>query len=331
MKSFTIKELNSLLKGNLMGNSNLIISEPEHIDAAKESSICFIGSKSYVDKWVNSKSKSAIIQENLVEHVEIKEDNALIVVKNADLAMAKLLELFSEQPVELNKGIHHSATVSSSAKIGDNTTIGANCYIGHHVQIGDNTTIYPNTTILDNAVIGNYTTIKSGTVISEKCEVGHQCVIHFNVNIGTDGFGYRPSEDGKNIVKIPHIGNVVIGHQVEIGSGTCIDKGKFGSTSIGNATKIDNLVQIGHNCSIGMGCLIAGCCGISGSVTMGNGVIVAGHVSIKDHVNIGDGVTIGGKSGVVSDIPAGKTYLGFPATDAKKTMRKWAALNRLIK
>jgi UDP-3-O-[3-hydroxymyristoyl] glucosamine N-acyltransferase len=331
MKSFTIEQLNEVLKGVLRGNSNLIISEPEHIKDAKESSICFIGGKSYIDKWVNSESKAAIIQENLLEFVNLEKDCALIVVKNADLAMAKLLELFSEQPVELNSGIHPSATVSSSANIGNNTTIGANCYIGNHVNIGENTTIYPNTIILDNAIIGNHTTIKSGTVISEKCEVGHQCILHFNVNIGTDGFGYRPSEDGKNIVKIPHIGNVVIGHQVEIGSGTCIDKGKFGSTTIGNATKIDNLVQIGHNCVIGMGCLIAGCCGISGSVTMGNGVIVAGHVSIKDHVNIGDGVTIGGKSGVVSDIPAGKTYLGFPATDAKKTMRKWAALNRLIK
>lgn len=331
MKSFTIKELNSLVEGRLIGNGNLVITEPEHINSAKESSICFIGSKMYIDKWLNSKSQSAIIQEGLLEHIEIQEDRALIVVSNADLAMAKLLEQFSEPPVELAQGIHPTATISDSAKIGKNTTIGANCFIGNHVLIGENTVIYPNTTILDNAMIGNYTTIKSGTVISEKCEVGHQCIIHFNVNIGTDGFGYRPSEDGKNIVKIPHIGNVVIGHQVEIGSGTCIDKGKFGSTTIGNATKIDNLVQIGHNCNIGMGCLIAGCCGISGSVTMGNGVIVAGHVSIKDHIYIGDGVTIGGKSGVVSDIPAGKTYLGFPATDAKKTMRKWAALNRLIK
>ena len=197
MKSFTIEELNSLLKGRLIGNASLSISEPQHIDAAKENSICFIGSKNYIDKWLQSESKSAIIQEDLIDLVSIKEGDALIVVNNADLAMAKLLELFSEEPIQLKAEIHSSAVISESAKIGINTTIGANCYIGNNVEIGSNVTIYPNTTILDNAVIGDHTTIKSGTVISEKCVVGKYCIIHFNVNIGTDGFGYRPSEDGK--------------------------------------------------------------------------------------------------------------------------------------
>jgi UDP-3-O-[3-hydroxymyristoyl] glucosamine N-acyltransferase len=128
-----------------------------------------------------------------------------------------------------------------------------------------------------------------------------------------------------------HIGNVVIGNHVEIGSSTCIDRGKFSSTVIGDGTKIDNLVQIGHNCKIGRSCMIAGCCGISGSVTLGDGVIMAGQVAVKDHVTIGNGVTVGGKSGIINDIPDGQTILGFPAVPAKETLKQWAILKRMVR
>lgn len=191
--------------------------------------------------------------------------------------------------------------------------------------------LYPNVTLMDDVVIGAKCEIRSGTRIEERCEIGSFCILHNNVSIGSDGFGYRPSEDGRGIVKIPHIGNVKIGHQVEIGASSCIDRGKFSSTRIGDGTKIDNLVQIGHNCVIGRACLIAGCCGISGSVTLGDGVVMAGQVAVKDHVTIGNGVTIGGKSGVINDIPDGKTVLGFPAIEAKDTLKQWAFIRRMLR
>jgi len=331
MKSFKIEVLSQLLDGRLIGNSGLVITGAVHLDSDKDGSISFIGSTAYLNKWESSKVTAAVIQEKLVQDNLPGDGRAFVVVKNADLAMAKILELFTPDAIIFNEAINRSAVISETAKIGQNAKIGANCYIGNEVQIGANTTIYPNSTILDNAIIGDHTIIKSGTVISERCVIGDSCIIHTNVNIGTDGFGYRPSDDGRSIVKIPHIGNVEIGNHVEIGSGTCIDRGKFDATIIGHGTKIDNLVQIGHNCKIGMSTLIAGCTGISGSVTIGNGVTIAGHVSIKDHINIGDGVTIGGKSGVINDIAAGQTVLGFPAMEVKKTLRKWAVLNRLIK
>jgi UDP-3-O-[3-hydroxymyristoyl] glucosamine N-acyltransferase len=330
MKSYNIEELSQLLDGQLIGNRDLIITGPEEMDSAREGSISFIGSSAYLNKWESSKAKAAIIQENLVDSNIPGEDRAFVVVKNADLAMAKILELYSPEPLKFNEEISKSAVVSESAQVGNNTKIGANCFIGDNVQIGADTIIYPNTTVLDNAVIGNGTIIKSGTVISERCVVGNFCIIHSNVSIGTDGFGYRPSDDGRSIVKIPHIGNVEIGDHVEIGSSTCVDRGKFSSTTIGDFTKIDNLCQIGHNTKIGRGCLITGCCGISGSVNMGDGVKMGGNASIKDHINVGNGATIGGKSGVINDVPAGQTVLGFPAIEVKKTLRKWAVMNRLI-
>ena len=330
MKSYKVEELCELLNGTLIGHTEQAISEPEQIESADEHAITFIGHKKYISLWENSKASAAIVNKSL-GLTDPGTNKAFIEVDNADLAMAQLLDLFTPSPVQLNTGIHSTAVVENTAKLGEGVVIGANSYIGPGVQIGDNTTVYPNVTILDDVEIGSNTIVKSGTVIAERCVIGHYSILQANVSIGSDGFGYRPSPDGKGIVKITHIGNVIIGNQVEIGSSTCIDRGKFSSTTIGDATKIDNLVQIGHNCKIGRACLIAGSCGISGSVTLGDGVVMAGQVAVKDHVTIGNGVTIGGKSGIINDIPDGQTILGFPAVEAKETLKQWAIIRRLVK
>ena len=329
-KSYPIEKLSELLKGNLVGHTDQMISEPEQIESAKKSSITFIGHKKYIPLWEKSNASAAIVDRSL-KLASPGLNKAFIEVDNADLAMAQLLDLFTPPPVKLHQGVHPSAIVDESAVLDEGVTIGANSYVGPNVTLGKNVTIYPNVTILDEAKIESHTVIKSGSVVAERCMIGHYTILQANVTIGSDGFGYRPSPDGRGIVKITHIGNVVIGNQVEIGSSTCIDRGKFSSTVIGDGTKIDNLVQIGHNCKIGRACLIAGSCGISGSVTIGDGVVMAGQVAVKDHVTIGNGVTIGGKSGIINDIPDGKTILGFPAVEAKETLKQWAIIRRLSK
>src|SRR5690606_35932804 len=137
--------------------------------------------------------------------------------------------------------------------------------------------------------------------------------------------------NGMGLLKIPQIGNVVIGNGVEIGANSCVDRGKFSSTIIGDGCKIDNLVQIAHNCELGMFCIMAGNSGLAGSVTLGNGVIIGGSASIKDHTKIGDGAIIGAGSGVTGDVEAGATMLGYPALPARETLKQWAALKQLIK
>src|SRR6185503_14756584 len=201
---------------------------------------------------------------------------ALIRVSNADLAMVQLLELFQPQPPALEPGIHASAVVHPTATIGTQAAIGANCTIGKNVVLGARVKIYPNVCIFDDSLIGADTVIWSGTVIRERSRIGKNCLFHPNVSIGADGFGFRPSPDGKSIVKIPQIGIVVIGDNVEIGAGTCVDRGKYGATVIGDHCKIDNLVQIAHNCKLGHSCILAGKSGLAGSVTLGNGVVIAG-------------------------------------------------------
>jgi UDP-3-O-[3-hydroxymyristoyl] glucosamine N-acyltransferase len=255
----------------------------------------------------------------------------LIKVKNADLAMAKLLEVFTPEPPYFASEIHPTASVDPSAKLGDGSRVGAGCYIGKDVIIGDNVIIYPNVTILDETTIGDYTTVWSGTVIRERSVIGSHCIFHTNVSIGADGFGYRPSDDGRGLVKIPHIGNVVIGNGVEIGANSCVDRGKFSSTILGDGCKIDNLVQIAHNCVLGRSCIMAGSSGLAGSVTLGDGVIIGGSASIKDHTTIHSGATVGAGSGVMNDVAAGKTVLGYPAVDSREMLKQWVALRKLAR
>jgi len=329
MKSYTIEEINDILKGELVGKTTQQITGPEQLEKADINQVTFIGSKKYVHQWEASKACAAIVNEGL--EIEPGKNRALIKVKNADLAMAKLLEVFDPGPPQFDTEIHATAVIHESATIGKECKIGAGCYIGKDVVLGDAVVLYSNVTILDETKIGNGTIAWSGTVIRERCEIGSNCIFHINVSIGADGFGYRPSDDGRGLVKIPQIGNVVIGNNVEIGANSCVDRGKFSSTIIGDGCKIDNLVQIAHNCVMGRSCIMAGHSGLAGSVTLGDGVIIGGSASINDHVTIHSGAVVGGGSGVMKDVPAGKTVLGYPAADAKDMLKQWVALRKLAK
>ncbi|MFK5958152.1 MAG: UDP-3-O-(3-hydroxymyristoyl)glucosamine N-acyltransferase [Lutibacter sp.] len=329
MKSFTIQEINAILKGELLGNTNQKIKGPEELQKATSNQISFIGNQKYIHLWKTSNACAAIVNENL--NIEPEENRALIKVNNADLAMAKILELFNPSSPKFEVDIHSTAVIHKSAIIGKDSKIGANCYIGKDVVIGDGAVLYPNVTIFDETIIGNNTIIWSGTVIRERCEIGSYCIFHTNVSIGADGFGYRPSDDGRGLVKIPQIGNVVIGNYVEIGANSTVDRAKFSSTIIGDGCKIDNLVQIAHNCILGRSCIMAGSSGLAGSVTLGDGVIIGGSSSIKDHLTIHSGAVVGGGSGVMNDVAAGKTVVGYPATDSRDMFRQWVALRKLAK
>ena len=328
MKTYSIEEINQVLKGEIVGNTTTIITAPEQLEEAKETEISFIGNKKYEKFWSDSKACVAVVNQDIA--IEPGENRAFIKVSNADLAMSQVLEMFAPPTPVFSVAIHPTAVVDASAKIGLGTNIGAGAYIGPNVIIGDNVLIYPNVTILDESTIGNQTTIWSGAVIRERCHIGSHCIIHPNATIGADGFGFRPDPE-RGLVKIPQIGNVIIGNGVEIGANSCVDRGKFSSTILGDGCKIDNLVQIGHNSKLGKFCIMAGNSGLAGSVTLGNGVIIGGSASVKDHTVIGDGAIVGAGSGVTGDIPAGKTMLGYPAVEARDALKQWAILKRLVR
>ncbi len=327
MKTYSLEEINDVLKGVIVGHTCQRISTPEQLELASCTEISFIGNRKYEKLWTTSKACAAIVNEDI--SIEPGEDRAFIKV-NADLAMSQVLALFAPCTPVFEVEIHPSATINNTASIGSGSKIGAGCYIGPDVKLGENVTIYPNVTILDECTIGKNTVIWSGAVIRERCHIGTHCIIHPNATIGADGFGFRPDPE-RGLVKIPQIGNVVIGNHVEIGANACVDRGKFSSTVLGDGCKIDNLVQIGHNSKLGMFCIMAGNSGLAGSVTLGNGVIIGGSASIKDHTTIGDGAVIGAGSGVTGDVPAGKTMLGYPALEARETLKQWALLKRMVK
>ena len=327
MKQYTTEQINKAVNGILDGSPTIMITGVEQISEATTNQLTFIGEKKYIKLWDQSRASAAIV--NNVLDVEPGKNRALFRVADADLAMALVLQLFEPESPKCELGIHPTAAVDQTAKIGEGTTIGAGCYIGSRVVIGTDTTIYPNVTVLDDSSIGSQTIIWPGTVIRERCWIGNNCIIHPNVTIGADGFGYRPSSDGRSLVKIPQIGTVRIGNSVEIGAGSCIDRGKFNATTIGDGTKIDNLVQIAHNCKIGRSCVMAGQSGLAGSVTLGDGVMMGGGARVKDHVAIGDGAKLGANAGVISDVAPGKTLYGFPANDYRQMLRLWTAQKRL--
>lgn len=327
MKAYSIEQINQILNGTLIGITNQSITAPEQLEEASETEISFIGNKKYEKFWANSNACAAVVNEDIT--IEPGNNRAFIKVKNADLAMSQILELFAPPSPVFETEIHPTAVIDKTASIGKGSQIGANTYIGPKVSIGANTKIYPNVTVLDESTIGTDTVIWSGTVIRERCHIGNHCIIHPNATIGADGFGFRPDPQ-RGLVKIPQIGNVIIGNGVEIGANSCVDRGKFSSTIVGDGCKIDNLVQIGHNSKLGRFCIMAGNSGLAGSVTLGNGVIIGGSASIKDHTMLGDGAIVGAGSGVVGDVASGKTVLGYPAIEARDTLRQWAILKKLV-
>jgi UDP-3-O-[3-hydroxymyristoyl] glucosamine N-acyltransferase len=327
MKSYSLHQINEILNGEIVGDTTQDITAPEQLDLASNSEISFIGNKKYEKYWATSKACVAVV--NLDIAIEPGENRAFIKVKNADLAMSQVLELFAPPTPSFHYEVHPKAYIDMSVEVGNGSKIGAGCYIGPKVIIGRNTIIYPNVTILDECIIGDNTVIWSGTVIRERSIIGNDCIFHPNCTIGADGFGFRPDPE-RGLVKIPQIGNVVIGNNVEIGANSCVDRGKFSSTVLGDGCKIDNLVQIGHNCKLGKFCIMAGNSGLAGSVTLGNGVIIGGSASIKDHTTIGDGAIVGAGSGVTGDIEAGKVMLGYPAVEAKTALKQWAILKRMV-
>ena len=327
MKSFSVEEITSLVKGEQIGICKDKINAPEQIENAIKGNVTFIGNSKYAKLWKNSNASIAIVYDGI--NILPEEGKAFIKVKNPDLAMAVLLEAFEPESPYFETDIHPTAVIDKTVKLGKGCKVGANSYIGKNVVLGDNVTIYPNVSIFDDTTIGNETVIWSGTVIRERTKIGSHCIFHINVSIGADGFGYRPSPDGRGLVKIIHIGNVVIGNAVEIGANSCVDRGKFSSTILGDGCKIDNLVQIGHNSVLGRCCIMAGHSGLAGSVTLGDGVIIGGSASIKDHVTIHSGAKVGAGSGVIADVPAGKSVVGYPACDSREKMKQWVAVRKL--
>lgn len=333
----TSGELAALLGAELHGPDDIRLSGLASLESAGADDLSFVRDSRFAARLVESKAGAVLVSRTVLEHesgakaVAGAKGRAFLIVNDADLALVMLLErVAARTPLWVPEvGIPASARVDSTARIGRDVRIGAGVSIGAGTSVGDGTVIQPNAVLGAGVEVGSGCVIHPNVTILDRCRIGREVVLWPGVVLGADGFGYRPSPDGKGVLKIPHVGTVELGDRVEIGANTSIDRGKFGATSIGMGTKIDNHVQIGHNCVIGRWCVICGCCAIAGSVVIEDGVTMGGGATISDNVRVGAGTQLGARTGVMADVPPGSLLLGTPARPARETLRLYSMIGDL--
>ena len=327
MTTYTTQQICDKVHGDLKGLSELAIWGIDQLENAQQGQISFVRNTSFAERWLSSRASAALAGLNV--HLEPGANRCVIFVPDADLALAVVLEMFAQPRHMPDVGVHQSAVVSSDAQIGQDTAIGAGAFVGPKVTIGQGCTLHPGAIVLAEVQIGDGCELFPGVVIGERCTIGRWVILHSNVVIGTDGFNYRQSTDGHKLVKIPHLGTVEIHDDVEVGAGTCVDRAKFGATVIGEGTKIDNLCQIAHNCVIGRCCVLAAMVGLAGSVVIEDGAQLGGAVGVRDHITIGAGARILARAAIMTDVPPGVSWGGYPAQGSKQFFREVAAVRKL--
>ena len=310
----SLKELGALVDAKVIGNSELFIDGVSSLDDGKPSTISYLYSKKY-EKFLKSSEAAAVV---VSDESLIKNKDGLV-VDEPRLAFVKILEFFSEK-IDQYANIDKTAQISSSSIIGSKVNIGANVVIGKNVIIKDNVSIGPNSVIDSRSTIGKNTKIFSNIHLYQDSIIGSDCIIHSGVVIGADGYGFISLEDDH--IKIPQLGKVVIGNNVEIGANSTIDCGTIGDTLIGDMCKLDNGVQIGHNVSIGKGCLLTAHVTIAGSTKIGEFCAFGGQAGAVDNVTIGDKAIFACYTAVTKDLPGGKMYSGAPAREIKEKNKR---------
>jgi UDP-3-O-[3-hydroxymyristoyl] glucosamine N-acyltransferase len=320
----TIEQLAKRLGAQIYGEGSGIVNRIWPIDSAGREDITFAAEQKFIARLDNCRAGAVIVNKH-IEGLKIPQ----LIVGDVNAALIEALKIFAPPLKPPTEGVDPTAKVSPEAKIGKGVSIGPMVVIESGVEIGEGSIIGSGCKIGQNSKIGKNSRLDSNVVIYHNCRIGNNCIIQANTTIGSTGYGYRFIDGAHKL--IPHNGGVVIEDFVEIGANCCVDRAKFGNTTIGAGTKIDNLVQIAHNCVIGRGCLIVGQAGIGGSTKLGDGVVLAGQACIIDNIEIGSGVMIGIKSTVLQNVPSGKKVLGSPAIESNLALRIFGLTKRLPK
>jgi UDP-3-O-[3-hydroxymyristoyl] glucosamine N-acyltransferase len=326
-----LSELAQLVGGEVIGDGGVKIVGVAPIEEARKGEITFIAHPRYLPKLSQTEASAVIVSPKVGE-----AEKPLLRVANPYLAFAKILGIYAHRPHE-PRGVDQGAWVSPTVKLGEGVSVYPFVYIGDHAEIGDRVILFPGVFVGDKTILGDDTLIYPNVSIYEGCRIGKRVILHSGVVIGSDGFGF--ARDGKRSVKIPQVGIVEIGDDVEIGANTTVDRAAMGKTVIKRGVKIDNLVQVAHSVTIGEDSIIVAQVGIAGSTKIGSNVILAGQVGVADHTEIGDNVMVGPQSGVTKDIPPNQVVTGTPhlphkqwlrvATTVPKLPEMWRRIDRL--
>ncbi len=322
---FKASQIAAMISGTVEGNPEAAITKLSKIEEGEPGSLSFLANPLYTQYIYNTRASIVIVNNTFAAEHPVAA--TLIRVESADIAFAKLLEVYNKIKYD-KKGISVHSVISGSARLGDHVFVGDFAVIGDNVVIGNNVKIYPQVFIDDNCTIGDNTMLFSGVKLYSDNRIGNNCIIHAGTVIGSDGFRFN-QQDGHN-VKVPQIGNVVIEDDVELGANCTIDRATFGSTIIRKGVKFDNLIHIAHNVEVGENTVIAAGTGIAGSVKVGKNCMISGHVSMTNHVTIADGTMLGGATGVSRSLTKpGQAYLGVPALEVSKYRRSIALFRNL--
>ena len=315
---FSAIQIATFLSGTVEGDPEVKVYNVAKIEEGTPGMLSFLANPKYSQYLYTTKSSIVLINNDF--ELQDKVSATLIRVPDAYAAFAQLLGLY-QQFMQAKTGVSSLSFISKDATYGDDVYIGEFAFIGERVKIGNRVKIYPQAYIGDDCVIGDDTVIYAGAKLYAQTVVGKSCILHSGCVIGADGFGFAPQEDG-SYKKIPQIGNVSLGDNVEIGANTCVDCATMGSTRIHDGVKLDNLIQIAHNVELGKNTAIAAQTGVSGSTKIGSGCIIGGQVGFAGHIHIANNTKIGAQSGLLGNVKKeGEELMGSPAINVKDFLR----------
>jgi UDP-3-O-[3-hydroxymyristoyl] glucosamine N-acyltransferase len=320
----TAQAVADLVGGRLLGDGTVVVRAVRALDSAGPEAISLAVSARYAEELRASRAGAVLVPDDLAEAPE--GSRARIVVRDPYAALVQVIgALFP--PSSVPPGVDPSVRLGAGCVLGEDVSIGPFVVLGRGVRLGDRCQLAAGVSLGDGVTVGEDTVIGPHAVCYGDSRVGSRVVIKAGAVIGGPGFGYRSGASGHT--RIPHVGGCILEDEVEIGSNTCVDRGSFDDTIIGQGSKLDNLVHVGHNVRIGRRCLLMAGVGIAGSTRIGDDVILAGHVGVTDHLVIGERARIAAKSAVFGDIPAGASFSGHPARPHRQFLRAQAALYRV--
>jgi len=323
---FTAATIAGFLKGDIDGNPDVKVNTIAKIEEGHDGALSFLANPKYEHYIYSTDSSIVLVNRSFVPTGKIKA--TLIRVDNAYEAFASLLRMI-DQSRPRKKGIHSTAIIEPTARIGSDVYIGPYAYIGENCVIGDGGSLYPHTYIGDNTRVGKDCIINPGVTVYHDCLIGEGCIIHAGTVIGSDGFGFAPQSENE-YAKIPQLGNVIIEDHVEIGANVAIDRATVGSTIIRKGVKLDNLIQIGHNVEVGGNTVMAAQTGIAGSTKIGVNCMFGGQVGIAGHLKVAKGTKIGAQAGIAGDIKEeNTTVIGSPAIDFRQFLKSSVIFKQL--
>lgn len=329
MPHVTVAQLASLVQGTVHGNALLVVEAARSLQEAGPADVTFIESERNFRAVKNTKAGVLVVPAAAVAKLRDDDRNRLTCLEVADplLAFVRIVQHLHGEPLRPAAGVDPTAHVDPTATLGPDCSVMPFAVVGKGCVLGARCHVHPGAVIGADCKLGDDVVLYPGAVLYHGTVLGHRVTVHANAVLGADGFGYR-FQNGRH-AKVPQLGHVEIGDDVEIGASAAVDRGTFQATRVGRGTKIDNLVMIAHNCKIGENNLICSQVGIAGSCVTGDFVVMAGQVGVADHVTIHDRAVIGAGSGVPSDIPAGERYLGYPCWPEHEARRILVSLSSL--